>query len=146
MPAPPGPPPHPRALPRTWPAPGQLGLTQRGPWGLARSSLGEGLCSAEPKSWKGMPCCPQPGGWPLGPAIFTSSPAELRPAGQVLKQNPQDLPDPAKTLPPPPGRPLPGTERRPTTDREQPAELKAPRRPPEAPGESCNRELVPGLD
>ncbi|CAI9172298.1 unnamed protein product [Rangifer tarandus platyrhynchus] len=52
MPAPPGPPPHPRALPRTWPAPGQLGLTQRGPWGLARSSLGEGLCSAEPKSWE----------------------------------------------------------------------------------------------
>lgn len=139
MPAPPGPPPHPRALPRTWPAPGQLGLTQRGPGAWHTAASGKDSALQNPSHGKGMPCCPQPGGWPLGPAIFTSSPAELRPAGQVLKQNPRDLLDPAKTLLAPPGRPLPGTEQPQATRR-----LKAPSRQPEAAGESCNMELGSG--
>ena len=130
MPAPPGPPPHPRALPRTWPAPGQLGLTQRGPGAWHTAASGKDSALQNPSHGKGMPCCPQPGGWPLGPAIFTSSPAELRPAGQVLKQNPRDLLDPAKTLLPSPGRPLPGTERPQATRRAEGSEppTRGPRR------------------
>ena len=111
MPAPPGPLPHPRALPRTWPAPRQLGLTQRGPWGLARSSLREGLCSAEPKSWERHALLPAARWLAARPGYFYFFPCRAEASGAGSQTKPVRPARPSEDTATASGRPLPGTER-----------------------------------